>query len=370
MPIGKTTSRDIAERAGVSQATVSRALRDSPLVRPETRQRIREIAAELNYRVDRSAAGLRSRQSRTLALLIFEDPTTDDSQINPFFLAMIGSITRAAAAKNYDLLVSFQQMSEHWHLRYEASNRADGIILLGYGDYVSYGERLHALEDAGAHFVIWGPTVADQPGSSVGCNNELGGRLATQHLLTAGRQRIAFVGEASIHCPEFAARYRGYESALTDNALSADPTLCVDADNREAAGAAAVETLLASGADFDGIVAASDLMAIGAIKALQKAGRSVPADVAVVGFDDIPAASYVTPALTTVHQDTIRAGESLVSSVLNSIHGEPVQPMLLPPTLVVRESCGTSVATNGSISGIATEPSVATTQPLVRAVRQ
>ncbi|MEM8982591.1 MAG: LacI family DNA-binding transcriptional regulator [Pseudomonadota bacterium] len=368
MPIGKTTSRDIAERAGVSQATVSRALRDSPLVRPETRQRIRDIAAELNYRVDRSAAGLRSRQSRTLALLIFEDPTSDGSQINPFFLAMISSITRAAAANNYDLLVSFQQLSEHWHLRYEASNRADGIILLGYGDYVSYGERLDALENAGAHFVIWGPTVAGQPGLSVGCNNELGGRLAAQHLLSAGRQRLAFVGEASAHCPEFAARYRGYESALLDSDLVADSALRVDADNRESAGAAAIDRLLASGADFDGVVAASDLMAIGAIKALQKAGRRVPEDVAVVGFDDIPAASYVTPSLTTVHQDTARAGESLVSSVLNSIHGEPTPSMLLPPSLVVRESCG-STPTSEPKSDTPTDPTTTSNPRLVQAAQ-
>ena len=340
MRAGKTTSRDIAERAGVSQATVSRALRDSPLVRPETRQRIRDIARELNYRVDRSAAGLRSRQSRTLALLIFEDPTSDESQINPFFLAMLSSITRAAAAEGYDLLVSFQQLSENWHLRYEAANRADGIILLGYGDYISYGERLHALDDAGAHFVIWGPTFSDQPGLSVGCDNDLGGQVATEHLLALGHRRIAFVGEASEHCPEFARRYAGHVAALQAAGIDADPTLQIHADNREIAGAAAVESLLATGHEFDAIVAASDLMAIGAIKSLQRSGRRVPDDIAVVGFDDIPAASYLSPALTTVHQDTERAGVALVDAVLASIRGEGVAPRLLAPNLVVRESCG------------------------------
>ena len=90
MGSGKTTSFDIAHKAGVSQATVSRALRDSPLVNPKTRERIKRIARELNYRVDRSAAGLRSQQSHTIALLLYEDPTTDDSQINPFFLSFAG----------------------------------------------------------------------------------------------------------------------------------------------------------------------------------------------------------------------------------------------------------------------------------------
>ncbi|MEL7536683.1 MAG: LacI family DNA-binding transcriptional regulator [Pseudomonadota bacterium] len=370
MGVGKTTSRDIAERAGVSQATVSRALRDSPLVRPETRQRIREIATELNYRVDRSAAGLRSRQSRTLALLIFEDPTSDDSQINPFFLSMLGSVTRAAAAEGYDLLVSFQQLSEHWHLRYEASNRADGIILLGYGDYVSYGERLHALEDAGAHFVIWGPTVEDQPGLSVGCDNDLGGRLATEHLIKLGRRRIAFIGEASEHCPEFARRHAGYVDALRDAGLTVNAALQRDADNRETAGADAIDNLLASGERFDAIVAASDLMAIGAIKALQDAGRSIPDDVAVVGFDDIPAASYVTPALTTVHQDTIRAGAALVDTVLNAIRGEPIGARLLAPTLVVRESCGGAFSAPGVAPDTPKDPNVRSNQRPARAARR
>ena len=92
MGSGKTTSFDIAHLAGVSQATVSRALRNSPLVNPETRERIKKIAREQNYRVDRNAAGLRSQRSNTLALLLFQDPTSDDSQINPFFLSMLGSI--------------------------------------------------------------------------------------------------------------------------------------------------------------------------------------------------------------------------------------------------------------------------------------
>ncbi len=104
MGSGKITSFDIAHRAGVSQATVSRALRDSPLVNQETRTKVKRIAHELNYQVDRAAAGLRSQQSHTLAILLFEDPTTDDSQINPFFLSMLGNITRAAAKRNYDVL--------------------------------------------------------------------------------------------------------------------------------------------------------------------------------------------------------------------------------------------------------------------------
>lgn len=336
----KPTSLDIAHEAGVSQATVSRALRNSPLVRPETRQKIADIAMQLNYRVDKHAAGLRSRQSRTIALLLFEDPTTDDSQINSFFLSMLGNITRAAANVDFDVLVSFQQLSDHWHARYEASHRADGMILLGYGDYVTYGEKLQALADANANFIIWGPIVDGQPGHSLGCDNIGGAVRATNHLLELGRRRIAFLGGASAHCPEFEHRHRGYRQALSAAGLPADADLRADADNQESSGYAAATELLATGKEFDGIFAASDMIAIGAIRCLLESGFDVPRDVSVVGFDDIPAASYVTPGLTTVHQDTARAGELLVTNLIKLIEGETVESSLLPPTLVVRDSCG------------------------------
>ena len=164
----KATSIDIAHRAKVSQATVSRALRNSPLVRPETRLRIQQIADEMHYRVDRSAAGLRTRRSRTLALLLFEE-YPNEAQINPFFLNMLGHITHTASRRGFDLLVSFQQQSEDWHTDYQLSNRADGLILLGYGDYTTYAERLRRLTDSGTHFVIWGPVIEDLRGHYLGC---------------------------------------------------------------------------------------------------------------------------------------------------------------------------------------------------------
>ncbi len=340
MKPARPTSRDIAYEAGVSQATVSRALRNSPLVRPETRQRILEVARQLNYRVDRYAAGLRTRQSKTLALLLFQDPTSDDSNINPFFLSMLGSITRAAAAVDYDVLVSFQQLSNHWHARYEISNRADGIILLGYGDYVSYGEKLEALAEADAHFIIWGPIIEDQPGHSLGCDNIAGARDATGHLLRLGRRRLAFLGGASEHCPEFEQRHRGFVQAHADAGEACVAELRVDAINQEQSGAQATATLLDSGHEFDGIVAASDLIAIGAIGELQRRGIDVPGDIAVVGFDDIPAASYINPPLTTVHQDTVLAGELLVRNLVKLIGGEMLHSSLIEPKLIVRRSCG------------------------------
>ena len=160
---GKASSFDIAYMAGVSQPTVSRALRGSPLVKEETRRRILEIAEQLNYKGDKNASNLRNQASATLALLLFEDPTPDDSLINPFFLSMLGSITRACALQGYDLLISFQQLSSDWQADYEDSKKADGLILLGYGDYLESKQRLDRLVEQGTHFVRWGAVMPDTP---------------------------------------------------------------------------------------------------------------------------------------------------------------------------------------------------------------
>ena len=334
------TSRDIAARAGVSQATVSRALRNSPLVRPETRERVHRIARELNYFVNRNAAGLRTHQSNTIALLLFDEMGGERSEINPFFLSMLGSITRSAAALGYDVLVSFQQLSDDWHLRYEVSNRADGIIVLGYGDYVSYREKLDALAEADTRFIIWGPMVEGQPGYSLCCDNVSGGLQATRQLTRLGRRRIAFLGRISERSPEHQLRHQGYLQALEEAGLPAVPELRVASDSHEFFGYEAAQKLLESDEAFDAIFAVTDAIAIGAMQALQDAGLRVPDDVAVVGFDDLPLASHVSPRLTTIRQDVQAAGELLVDKIVRLIEGEEVESQVLEPRLIVRESCG------------------------------
>ena len=340
MKLENPTSRDIAELAGVSQATVSRALRNSPLVRAETRERIQKIARELNYFVNRNAAGLRTQQSNTIALLVFDETEGKDAQINPFFLSMLGYITRAASGLGYDVLISMQQLSDDWHIEYQASNRADGLILLGYGDYTSYREKLAALSDANTRFMIWGPTINEEPGQSIGCDNVDGGYQATRHLLQAGRRRIALVGATSQRSPELAGRYEGYCKALREAGIEPDDRLKVDADSSYGQGYTAVRELLDRKAEFDALFALTDVIAIDAMHALADSGLSVPGDVAVVGFDDISLAAHVSPPLTTVRQDIRQAAEGLVRGIVGLIEGEPVESELMAPKLVVRESCG------------------------------
>ena len=337
---GKATSFDIAYRAGVSQPTVSRALRGSPQVSEETRKRVLAVAQQLNYKVDKNASNLRFQRSGTLALLIFEDPTPDDSAINPFFVAMLGSVTRACAQRGYDLLVSFQQQSGNWHEEYEDSRRADGLILLGYGDYLQYRVRLERLTGQGTHFVRWGAVHPGQPGLSIGSDNCHGGYQATRHLIGLGRRRLAFLGGASRGCPEFLDRYRGFLRALDEANFPATPALQVDAITTEEAGYAAANELRRRTVAFDAIVCASDLIALGAMRALQEHRIDVPTEVSVVGFDDIPAAGLANPPLTTIAQNTSLAGEVLVDTLLRQIRDELAEARMLPTRLVVRRSCG------------------------------
>ena len=337
-PSAKPTSFDIAYLAGVSQPTVSRALRGSKSVSAATRANIERIARELNYTVDKNASSLRSQRTHTLALLFFEDPTPDESMINPFFLSMLGSITRQCALRGYDLLISFQQMHNDWHVAYQDSHRSDGIILLGYGDYQLYREKLEHLVEMDTKFVRWGSVSENDIGLTVGSDNIGAGQQAGAHLIEIGRRRIAFLGDASDHAPEFHDRYRGLCRAMHAAGIEPDPALQRDAVSSEASGYAAAASLLGARAHFDAIFAASDLIAIGAMRALAEAGMTMPHDVAIVGFDDIPAASLTSPTLTTVMQDMKGAGELLVDALLRRIDGAEAERRILPTRLIRRQS--------------------------------
>lgn len=334
----KPTSFDIAYLAGVSQPTVSRALRGSRSVSLATRQRIEQIARELNYSVDKNASSLRSQRSNTIALLFFEDPTPDGANINPFFLAMLGAITRATANRGLDLLISFQKLEDDWHVRYQDSHRADGLILLGYGDYTVYTERLRQLVESDTDFVRWGAVGDGDIGITVGSDNFGAGQQAGVHLIGLGRRRIAFLGQADEHYPEFADRYRGLCAALDQAGLPIDPALQAGALSSEEDGRRATEVLLARGGKFDAVFAASDLIAIGAIHALTDAGFRVPQDIAVMGFDDIPAASLTSPPLTTLMQDLKAGGDLLVETLIAQIEGRDLPAPTIPARLVVRRS--------------------------------
>lgn len=334
----RPTSFDIAARAGVSQPTVSRALSGNPSVSAETRARVLAAARELNYIVDKNASGLRRQHSRTIAILFFEDPTPDDTLINPFYLSMLGAMTRSCALAGYDLLISFQQLSGDWHVDYEDSRKADGIMLLGYGDYITARPRLEQLVGQGTHFVRWGATHADEVGTTVGSDNEQGGYLAGQHLVQRGRRAIAFFGTLGAGSPEFVDRWMGFKRALDEADIVHDPRLVIDALPTEESGRQAAIQLLDRDIEFDAIFATSDLAALGAMRALHDARIDVPGDVSIVGFDDLAAARLSEPPLTTISQDARQAGEALATTLIAKIEERAPDSVLLPVRLIIRQT--------------------------------
>lgn len=326
---------DIARLAGVSTATVSRALNNSPLVTDETRTRIAELARSLNYTINVDAKNLRLRQNRTIAMVVPYDPAARQRVSDPFFLSMLGSVADVLTERGYALLLSRVEAADlQSAAQLYDSGRAVGVIVVGQWRQHAV---LDALADRGVPLVVWGGQLPAQRYCTVGCDNVAGGDMATDHLLLSGRRRIAFFGDVEL--PEVALRRSGYRQALVRHGVDANPALELHASFLPDGARAAVDRLLASGEPFDAIFACSDVMAMTAIGALQERGLKVPQDVAVVGYDDVPMASYFHPPLTTIRQAIDAGGRALVDALLEQVDSGSIPASRIVATeLVIRGS--------------------------------
>ena len=332
----RTRLEDLAKMAGVSIATVSRALNDSPSVNARTKQAIWKLARENDYPFRRSMPAGPIGADGTIAIVVPRPQGRDGRLADPFVLDLLSGIGEAARDRDCDILVSHvSPTSFEGLLAALTTSRADGIIFLGQS---SLHHAFNRLAEHGGRFVVWGAALPDQAYCSVGSDNLLGGRRATLHLARLGRRRILFLGDSE--SPEVGQRQRGYVEALEQAGLAFDPALVVPAHFDIESARAAIDALIAQGIAFDGIFAASDLIALGAIQALDRAGIAVPGAVSVVGYDDVPFARLARPALTTVSQDTARAGRLLVSKLLGSGGDGDIRSERTPTDLVVRDSCG------------------------------
>jgi DNA-binding LacI/PurR family transcriptional regulator len=329
------TLEDIAREAGVSISTVSRALNDSPSVRRRTKQQIWQIARAHDYEFRASMPSGPIGADATLAVVVPAPQARDSRVADPFFLELLAGIAEAARERNADLLISHLSPRAGSDLDYAMStSRATGVIFIGQS---SLHHEFNALATRDNRFVVWGAEFADAQYCVIGSDNLAGGRRATAHLARLGRRRILFLGDTE--APEAEQRFRGYRQGLERADLPFDEDLIVPAHFEVHSGEAAVHSALARGLRFDAIFAASDLIAIGAIRALTRSGMRVPEDVSVVGYDNIPAARLVTPQLTTIDQDANLAGRMLVSKLLDKGDG-PAISQRLETSLLIRESCG------------------------------
>lgn len=317
----------VATLAGVSTITVSRALRGSDLVRPEVRKRIVQIANQVGYRMNVAARSLRTRESRTIAVVLDQYAHENQSHADPLLLALIGGLLETLTPANYSTL-----LTTHAHFLSSGAVGADGAIIVGQGENA---HRLRQVAALNLPIVAWGEPVPGVNVKVVGSDNQMGGRLAAEHLIARGRSRLLFLGDTK-H-PEVAARLAGFREALAaSEAMLVGAFPCPFTPE----GAAdAVRSALDDGKIFDGIFAASDFIAAGACDALIERDIAVPHDVAIVGFDDAPVASVHRPAITTIRQDGVAAGRALGTAIVNMVEAKVAEVAgALPVELVVRET--------------------------------
>lgn len=336
--VERPTIYTVAERAGVSIATVSRALAGHPSVRPDTRERVLHAARQLGWEPPSG----RNAPSRSLALVF---PNLD----GPFYLEVVRAVEAVAGEKGYHVSILGTRTRagrsggtdvEAFEAVARLLGKSDGMIVTATA---LAPDDLHRLRRRGVPVVALGGTAdaTTGDGDRVLTTNYEGAYAATVHLLGHGYRHIALIAGPDTS-PEARERERGYRAALAAHGLAVDEGLVIGADFRQPGGYAAMERLLDLAEPPRAVFAANDEMALGVIEAIKGHGLRVPGDVAVAGFDDVPLAAHVHPALTTVRQPLREFARVAVERLVARIGGDgrPPETLVLPAMLVPRHSCG------------------------------
>lgn len=323
---------DIAKLAGVSASTVSRALAGSKMISAETRTRINELAREHGFQLNQMARNLRLKRTNAIGIVFPLGHEAGQMVSDPFFITMLGHIVDGVTARGYDLLLTrIVPTDSDWLDVLVNSGRIDGVIVIGQSNEE---ETLRRVAAGYVPMVVWGEYHEGQGYCSVGSDNVAGGAIATRHLLAAGRRRILFAGHADV--PEISARYEGFLAAHREAGV--EPAGVIPAPLTSEGAHALFLEYFDSNPLPDGIVAASDVIAIAAMQALAERGVAVPEDVSVVGYDDVPLAALVRPALTTVRQDLAKGAAQLVDRLFRRLSGDLCDSDVMTPELIVRGS--------------------------------
>ncbi|MDQ4045237.1 MAG: LacI family transcriptional regulator [Chloroflexota bacterium] len=338
---------DIARRAGVSISTVSRVINQTVPVDPSTEERVRAAIQELHYRPNLLARSFRRRVTHTIGLLV-----PDNS--NPFFAELARVIEDVGFETKYNVILCNSDLSEQKQSEYIdvlLAKRVDGMILISTGLISSETgvDAVARIHEAGVPCVVIDRDLGDYPVDQILVDNDEGGYLAGKHLVDLGHRRLACVVGPSDLTPS-AGRIAGYRKALEDVGLAVSEDLVVQGNGRHDGGITAVEQLLHRDAQFSAIFAFNDVMAVGAIGALQRSGLRVPDDISVIGFDGIPMAAAVCPSVTTVAQPITEMGRLGVDLLLRRVRDPdmPFERIVLPTRLIPRES---TAAIEGAMEG-------------------
>jgi DNA-binding LacI/PurR family transcriptional regulator len=331
--------KDVAQVANVTPGTVSRALRDSPRVNPETKKRIQLLADEMGYSPDAQARSLVMGRTYTIGVVV-------TTMVDPFIGAIVQTIESAAQEQGYTVILSSSNSMPEREI--EAVNmlesrRVDGVIVASSRVGSLYQEHLDRLSVP----VVLINSLVHQDGGhtySIGVDNRHGGYLATRHLAQRGHRRIAYVS-APAYRTDNAERQNGYRDAMAEAGIDADPSLVLPGTGRVGGGQRALPLLLSLDPTPSAAFCYNDVTAIGLIDAARKAGLSLPQDLAIVGFDDIAFARFAHPALTTIAQPVAQLGQGAIEMVLTLLsddvpNEQPVTDVQVCGQLVVRASSG------------------------------
>jgi DNA-binding LacI/PurR family transcriptional regulator len=333
--ISRPTLDQVAERAGVGRGTVSRVINGSPQVSERTRQLVEAAVAELGYVPNLAARALVTRRTDAVALVISEPG--DRVFAEPFFAAVVRGISAGVTAAGRQLVLAFAAGQERRIERYLTPQHVDGVLLVSLHGDDPLPQQLRAR---GLPVVLGGRPPRGYDGAYVDVDNLGGARAGVVHLLQRGRRRIATItGPHDMGAGQD--RLAGYRAALAGAGLAEDPSLIVEGDFSEVSGVQAMRGLLERRPDVDGVFVANDLMAVGALRALRDAGRRVPEEVAVVGFDDSPVSRVTDPPLSTVRQPVEELGREMAEMLVRLISGagdQARESAVLPTELVVRSS--------------------------------
>jgi DNA-binding LacI/PurR family transcriptional regulator len=325
---------ELAQIAGVSAGTVSRALANSHLIAKSTRERIQALAREHDFRPNVMARNLRIKRAGAIGVLIPLGHETGQHISDPFFMTLLGHLADALTERGHDLLLSRVIPTDpSWLNAVVDSGRVDGVILIGQSDQSSV---IDEVAQRYLPMVAWGSNAPGQIHCSVGSDNYKGGFLATQNLIESGAKRFAFLGDPI--APEIAARLDGCRAALVAAGLEQDLILLpahLTADTAHPAISAWLDEI-----DVvpDGIIAASDVIAMSALRAFSEHGISIPETVKIVGYDDLAFANQTVPPLTTIRQDLVAGAAHLVDLLFRRIGGEKTESVVLEPRLIIRGS--------------------------------
>lgn len=342
--VKRATARDVAELAEVSRTTVSFVLNAVPGMRisDETRQRVQDAARQLNYHPDATARRMVTGRTSVIGFVLRQSP--DQVFADQFLPQVLNGLTHAAAAQNYHVLIEAipPESGPGAYLRLVRERHVDGIILSGprFDD-----EELLRFHAEGWPLIMMGQF----PGAAlmfVDIDNVGSAATATRHLIGLGHRRIAFVANAQPIYTASADRLAGYRQALASANIPFDETLVRYGDFSPASGEIAMTELLQLTPRPTAVFVASDTVAIGALKAIHRAGLSVPTDMALVGFDDAPYSAYSDPPLTTIRLPAYGLGWGAADLLIRAINHEDIRQrsVLLESELIVRESCGAALS--------------------------